>query len=158
MAEKAVVHRAGEGPAFWMLGGLYEVLLSSDETNGASTVMQMTMPAGMGPPPHIHHGVSETVYVVDGTLTYQIDGNRIDAGPGSLLRIPTDTLEGFVPKSKVRVLITYEPGGMDRFFAEAGEPAPRREIPPAPTSPPDVDRLARIGARHGVEIKRPQQA
>jgi len=43
-------------------------------------------------------------------------------------------------------------------FAEAGEPAPRREIPPAPTSPPDVDRLARIGARHGVEIKRPQQA
>jgi hypothetical protein len=56
------------------------------------------------------------------------------------------------PTSKARVVITHEPGGMDRFFAEAGEPAPRREIPPAPTSPPDVARLAKIGARYGLEI------
>jgi quercetin dioxygenase-like cupin family protein len=158
MAEKTAVHRAGEGPAFWMLGGLYEVLLSSDETNGAATVIQMTMPAGMGPLPHVHHGVSETVYVVDGTLTYQIDGKKIDGGPGSLFRIPADTLESFEPKSRVRVVITYEPGGMDKFFAEAGEPAQRREIPPAPTSPPDVARLNQIGARHGMEIPSPGRA
>jgi quercetin dioxygenase-like cupin family protein len=158
MAERAVVHRAGEGPAFWMLGGLYEVLLSSDETDGAATVMQMTMPAGMGPPPHIHRGVSETVYVVDGTLTYQIAGERIDAGPGSLFRIPANTLEGFEPRSDVRVVITYEPGGIDKFFAEAGEPAQRREIPPPPASPTDVERLSRIAARHGLELRPPGRA
>lgn len=153
MAERTVAHRAGEGPAFWMLGGLYEVLLSSEETNGAATVMQMTLPPGMGPPPHIHHkGVTETVYVVDGTLTYRIDGKTIEGGPGSVFRIPTDTLESFEPKSRVRVLITYEPGGMEKFFAEAGERAQRREVPPAPTSPPDVARLTKIGAKYGLEI------
>jgi quercetin dioxygenase-like cupin family protein len=155
MAEKAVVHQSGEGKAYWMLGGLYEVLLPSDETNGACTVMQMTMPPGMGPPPHVHRHVTETVYVVDGTLTYQIDGKKIDGGPGSLFRIPADTLERFEPKSRVRVVITYEPGGIEKFFAEAGEPAKRREIPPAPTAPPDVDTLTKIGARYGLEIHAP---
>ncbi len=158
MPEKTIVHKSGEGKAYWMLGGLYEVLLSSDETHGAATVMQMTMPAGMGPPPHVHHNVTETVYVVDGTLRYQFDGKKIDGGPGSLFRIPADTLEGFEPTSKVRVVITYEPGGIEKFFAEAGEPAQRREIPPSPTSPPDVDRLAKIAARHGLEIRAPSRS
>lgn len=153
MAANAVVHRAGEGKAFWMLGGLYEVLLSSDETNGATTIMQMTMPAGMGPPPHIHHGVTETVYVIDGTITYEFDGRKVDGGPGSLFRIPADTRERFLPTSTARVLVTYEPGGIDKFFAEAGEPAERREIPPAPASPPDVERLAKVGARYGLDMQ-----
>ena len=34
---QAIVHKSGEGRAFWMLGGLYEVLLSSDESNGEAT-------------------------------------------------------------------------------------------------------------------------
>jgi hypothetical protein len=140
-----------------MLGGLYEVLLSSAETNGAATVMQMTLPQGMGPPPHAHHkGVTETVYVVEGTLTYQIEGKKMEGGPGSVFRIPADTFETFEPTSRVRVVITYEPGGIDEFFAEAGEPAQRREVPPAPTSPPDVARLTRLGAKYGIEIKAPR--
>lgn len=150
---QAIVHKSGEGRAFWMLGGLYEVLLSSDESNGEATVMQMTMPAGMGPPAHVHRRVVETVYVVEGTLTLHVDGKKIECGPGSLIRIPADKLEHFEPTSKLRVVVTYEPGGIDKFFAEAGEPAQRREIPPAPTSPPDVDRLTKLGARYGLEIQ-----
>ena len=61
--------------------------------------------------------------------------------------------ERFVPTSDTRVLVTYEPGGIDKFFAEAGEPAQRRELPPTPTSPPDVARLAKIGARYGLEMQ-----
>ncbi len=70
---QAIVHKSGEGRAFWMLGGLYEVLLSSDESNGEATVMQMTMPAGMGPPAHVHRRVAETVYVVEGTLALHVE-------------------------------------------------------------------------------------
>jgi quercetin dioxygenase-like cupin family protein len=155
MAQKAIVHKPGDGKAFWMLGGLYEVLLSSDETNGTATIMQMTMPPGMGPPPHIHHGVAETVYVVDGTVTYHVDGQKFEGGPGTLFHIPPDTKERFEPKTRARVVVTYEPGGMEKFFAEAGEPAQRRELPPAPTSPPDVARLTKIGNKHGLEIQPP---
>jgi quercetin dioxygenase-like cupin family protein len=150
---KAIVHKPGEGKAFWMLGGLYEVLLSSDETNGEATVMQMTMPAGMGPPPHVHRGVTETVYVVSGTVTYHIDGQKVDGGAGTIFRIPADTRERFEPKTDAKVVVTYEPGGIDKFFAEAGEPAKRREVPPPPTSPPDVARLTKLGQRYGLEIQ-----
>ena len=129
MSEKTVVHTSGEAQAFWMLGGLYEVLLSSDETNGATTVMQMTIPAGMGPPPHTHPG-SETVYVISGSAHYNIGGEIFEAGPGSLFHIPAGTVENFKPTSTVRVLITYTPGGIDEFFAEAGERAKRYEVPP----------------------------
>ena len=153
-AEKAVVSRPGSGQAFWMLGGLYEVLLSSDETNGEMTIMQMTMPAGMGPPPHTHPG-TETVCVLEGTLKYHIGDRTIEGGPGSLFHVPAGTVERFEPTSDARVLVTYAPGGIERFFAEAGEVAQRREVPPAPTSAPDVERLVEIGARYGMQIQPP---
>jgi len=153
-AEKPVVNQPGTGRAFWMLGGLYEVLLSSDETNGEMTIIQMTMPAGMGPPPHSHAG-PETVYVLEGTLTYHIAGELHEGGPGSLFHIPAGVVENFEPTSTARVLVTYRPGGIERFFAEAGEPALRREIPPAPTAPPDVERLVEIGSRYGLLIQLP---
>jgi len=53
-------------------------------------------------------------------------------------------------------LVTYRPGGIEKFFAEAGEPARRREVPPAPTSPPDIARLVEIGKRHGMDIQPPE--
>jgi quercetin dioxygenase-like cupin family protein len=156
--QKTVVHKAGApGQAFWMLGGLYEVLLSSEESNGAATIMQMTVPAGMGPPAHTHPG-TETVYVVEGTLNYNIDGEQIEAGPGSLFYIPEGTVECFQPTTTVRLLITYAPGGIDKFFAEAGEVALSREVPPPPSGPPDVERLVAIGARHGMLIQPPSGA
>ena len=42
MPAKAVVHKSGDGKAYWMLGGRYEVLLPSDESDGAATITQMT--------------------------------------------------------------------------------------------------------------------
>ena len=155
MADKAIVNTGDQGEAFWMLGGLYEVLLSSDETNGETTIMKMTMPKGMGPPPHTHPG-EETVYVADGTITYHIAGEMFDAGPGSLFHIPRGTVERFEPTSEAQVVVTYRPGGIEKFFAEAGEPARRREVPPAPTSPPDIARLVEIGKRHGMDIQPPE--
>ena len=156
MADKAIVNTGGQGEAFWMLGGLYEVLLSSDQTNGETTIMRMTVPKGMGPPAHTHPG-EETVYVADGTITYHIAGEMFDGGPGSLFHLPRGTVERFEPTSQAQVVVTYRPGGIEKFFAEAGEPARRREVPPAPTSPPDIARLVEIGRRHGMDIQPPEE-
>jgi quercetin dioxygenase-like cupin family protein len=157
MAGESVVRKPGEGTAFWMLGGLYEVKASSDETGGEMTVMQMTMPAGLGPPPHTHPG-TESVYVLDGNLRYHIAGETFEGGPGSFFHIPQGVLENFEPVTDCRVLVVYTPGGIESFFAEAGEPAERREVPPAPTEPPDIDRLIAIGRKYGMEIEAPATA
>jgi quercetin dioxygenase-like cupin family protein len=147
-----------EGKAYWMLGGLYEVKVAAAETGGAMTIMEMTMPAGMGPPPHRHPG-AESVYVLEGRIRYQIDGETFDGAPGSCFHIPQGTLENFEPVEASRLLVIYSPPGtIEEFFAEAGEPAERREVPPAPTAPPDIDRLVAIGEKHGMEIARPAAA
>lgn len=154
MSGKAVVSGVGRGRAIWMLGGLYEVLVSGDETNGKTTVMHFTIPVGAAPPLHRHDG-DETVFVLEGTLNYHIGGETFEGGPGSVFHIPAGTEENFEPTSMVKLVVHYEPGGIDRFFTAAGEPARTREIPPAPTAPPDIERLAQIGAAHGLHLVPP---
>jgi quercetin dioxygenase-like cupin family protein len=152
VADKTVVRKQGEGKALWMLGGLYEVKAASDETGGALTIMEMTLPEGMGPPPHTHPG-AEAVYVLEGKLRYHIGGETVEGGPGSFFYIPGGTLERFEPTEQVRVLVIYAPGGIDEFFAEAGEEAGQRELPPESEGPPDFDRLAAIGERYGIHME-----
>ncbi|WP_165372461.1 cupin domain-containing protein [Nocardioides iriomotensis] len=151
---KTVVRTEAKGDAYWMLGGLYEVLASSEDTEGTATVMQMTVPVASGPPPHTHPG-SESVYVVEGTARVHVNGESHDAGPGAFFHFPAGTLETFEPTSTVKLLITYQPGGIEHFFAEAGERAPRRELPPPPDTPPDLARLVEIGERYGMQIQVP---
>lgn len=44
---------------------------------------------------------------------------------------------------------------MEKFFAEAGEPAERHELPPPSATPPDFERLMRVAEKHGLRIKAP---
>lgn len=153
--EGTVVRKAGEGSAVWMLGGLYETRLSGADTGDALTVMEFTIPVGMGPPPHIHDQ-DEMVYILEGTARYHIGDQITEVGPGSVLFIPRGTEETFEPTTTLRMIGVYHPGGMDRFFAEAGEPAARREIPPAPTAPPDIERMGAIAAKYGLQLLPPE--
>jgi quercetin dioxygenase-like cupin family protein len=157
MAGKTVVRQPGEGEAFWMLGGLYEIKASSDETDDQATIVEMRVPAGSGPPPHTHPG-GEAVYVLEGTVRYHIEDEVFEGGPGSFFYMPEGTWENFEPTSEIHLLVIYTPGGVEKFFAEAGEPAQRREIPPPMSEPPDVERIIAIGEKHGMKLKAPQQA
>jgi quercetin dioxygenase-like cupin family protein len=156
MAKSSVVRNQGEGKAYWMLGGLYEQKVGSDETGGAMTLMEMTIPPGNGPPPHTHP-CDETVYVLAGTLQYNIEGEKFEGRPGSVFRIPAGTVENFEPtgNTNLRVLVAYTPGGIENFFAEAGEVAQKRELPPQSATPPDLERIAAIGSKHGMDIQPP---
>ena len=156
MAEKTVMRKPGEGDAIWMLDSLYEVKTSSDETDGTLTAMEMTIPPGMGPPPHTHQG-GESVYVLEGQVLYHIGGKDYEGGPGSFFHVPAGTEENFEPAGDrpVRLLVLYTPGGIEKFFAEAGEPAQRRELPPRSQTPPDLERIVRIAEKHGMSIKVP---
>ena len=152
MAAKTAVSRQGEGDALWMLGGLYEVKVTSDETGDALTAIQFTIPEGGGPPPHVHN-CTELVYVAEGRARFHADGETFEAGPGTLLHFPAGTEETFEPIGQVKLVTVYAPGGMDRFFKEYGEPAERREVPPPMEGPPDLERLNAIAEKHGLELR-----
>lgn len=157
MASKKVVRKPGEGEPVWMLGGFYEVKATSEETGGGLTCIEMTIPLGASPPPHTHPG-GEAVYVLEGTLRYHIGDETVEGGPGSFFFLPEGTREWFEPTSMLRVLAIYTPGGIDKFFTEAGEPAQAREVPPPATEPPDLERITAIAARYGMQIEPPPEA
>ncbi len=48
-----------------------------------------TLPAHrQGPPLHIHHLEDEEVVITAGTLSAELDGRRLTAGPGGTVRLP----------------------------------------------------------------------
>jgi quercetin dioxygenase-like cupin family protein len=154
MARDAIARKGDEGAAYWLLGGLYEVLAADNETDGAYTLMRITTPAGTGSPPHTHPG-AEALYVVAGELTVHIEDDTVAAGPGASFYFPAGTREWFEATTTATVLATYLPGGIDRFFAEVGEPALTRGLPPVGEAPPDFERIVATAARYGMDIQPP---
>lgn len=154
MSTTPVARKGDEGAAYWLLGGLYEVIVSGEETGGAMTVMRMTAPAGTGAPPHTHPG-AEALYVLAGEITVHIGDDAVVAGPGSSFFFPAGTREFFEANTDATVLATYLPGGVDKFFAEVGEQALSRTIPPPSDEPPDFERIITVAAAYGMNIEAP---
>ena len=146
MAEP-VIRPPGEGDAWWLLGGLFDVKVATPEL----TAVEVHLRAGAGPPPHTHPG-GESVYVLAGRIRYHIGGEPHEGGPGAFFHVPEGTPENFEPVEDSRLLVIYTPGGIEGFIQEAGERAPRRELPPPPAERPDLGRLVEIGRRHGMNL------
>jgi hypothetical protein len=70
---------------------------------------------------------------------------------------PAGTREWFEVTTQATVLVTYTPGGIDKFFAEVGEPASTRTLPPPSDQAPDFERIIRVAAQHGMNIEAPPQ-
>ncbi len=145
----------GGGESVWLVGDLIEVKLSAQDTGGAYSMIEETTPPGGGPPPHLHRDEDEALYVLEGEVEFLLGEDTIPAGVGTCVHIPRGTLHTFknVGTSPSRVLAVLTPGGFERFFLEAGEPA--TEGSSAPEGPPDVGRIVEIGRRYGLEIPPP---
>lgn len=85
------------------------------------------------PVPHYHEGWEETVYGIDGVVTYMIGGQRCDIEPGGSAFVPRGVVHGFSnPTDKVaKCLCILTPGVLGpEYFRElaavisAGKPDP----------------------------------
>lgn len=153
MTGTTVARKAGESTALWVLGGLYEVKVSSEESGGACTVMEFTIPPGYGPPPH-SHDCAEIVYVIEGKATFHIGDETVEGTAGAVFYFAPGTRETFEPEGgPMRALVTYLPGGgIDKFFREIGEPALSRTIPPPSETAPDFPAIVAAGEKYGLHI------
>ena len=167
MESRAEIQRAGaayvgpgEGRAVWVLGGqLLTLKVTAEQTGGAYSLFEDTVPPQHGTPPHIHHREDESFYVVEGEFEFSRDGETIRAGAGSLVYVPRGSLHAFknVGEGRGRLLLSQTPGGLhERFFEEVGEEATDRTTPPIVTEPPDLPALVAVAAKYGTEMAAPQ--
>ena len=147
----------GEGRAVWVLGGqLLTYKVTAEQTGGAYSLFEDTVPPKGGAPPHIHHREDESFYVVEGEFEFFRDGETIRAGAGSLVYVPRGSLHAFenVGEGRGRLLLSQTPGGLhERFFEEVGEEATDRVTPP--TGAPDLHSLVAVAAKYGTEVPLP---
>jgi quercetin dioxygenase-like cupin family protein len=135
----------------WFIADLADVL-----AEGEHTVIEMFAPPGDQPPLHVHRDDDEGSYVLDGEVTFWAGDEERLLRSGDFAFGPkgvphTYRVTGDEP---ARILVTSSSGAFAAFVQAYGEPAPRRELPVL-EGPPDVERLARLAAEHGIELLGP---
>ena len=143
------------GDSVWLVGDRITVKLASEDTGGVYSVAEEISPPQGGPPPHTHSQEDETLYVLEGEVEFLLGEDTIPAGAGSCIYVPRGALHTFknVGTLPSRVLVVLSPGGFEKFFLEAGEPAPEGSSPPE--GEPDVGRIVELGQKYGLEIPPP---
>jgi hypothetical protein len=119
-------------------------------------VTECLAPQGHGSPLHIHRREDEWFYVMEGTLTFWVGGEVIEAPAGAFVYGPRDVPHTFlVSSSEARFLLVTEPGGFESFVRLVGEPAESLTIPPPQAPPDDPAPLVAAAAGYGIEIVGP---
>jgi mannose-6-phosphate isomerase-like protein (cupin superfamily) len=143
-AAEVLLGRAGESPAYWYRAVLWNVLMSADQTLGEFTLLEQIIPAGAGPPAHVHERQAEGFYVLSGELELVVGLNDevMRAEPGSAVWVPKSTRHSFrvVSDEDARLLNFYAPGGFDDHLPFYGVEATAQTLPPADLGVSVLDR------------------
>ncbi|WP_101951519.1 cupin domain-containing protein [Mycobacterium sp. 3519A] len=141
---QVLLGRAGESPAYWYRGVLWDVLMSADQTLGEFTFIEQIIPAGAGPPAHVHERQAEGFYLLSGEVEFVVgpDDEVVRAEPGAAVWVPKSTRHAFrvVSEEDARVLNFYTPGGFDDHLPYYGAQATARSLPPADLGVSELDR------------------
>ena len=132
------------------IGGLAIRFLLEDEALGGSVaVFEFDVAAGARVPgAHSHDGYEETIYGLEGVLTWTLDGQQTDVGPGDVLCIPQGVVHRFDNDHEVnaKMLAIITPGILSpNYFREMAA-----VIKAATGGPPDPAALAEVMRRYGL--------
>jgi quercetin dioxygenase-like cupin family protein len=121
--------------------------LASGDTSGAVAMFEFTVPAGARVPiPHSHRNFDETIYGLEGVLTFTVEGKAMDLEPGDSCYIPRGAVHGFnntrPAAAKALAIVTPALLGPEYFqdmaaIVNAG-------------GPPDVEKLKAAMLKHGL--------
>jgi len=129
------------------LGCQYTITVDRQDSGGIVGMIDATVPAGEGPPIHIHHNEDEVIHVLAGEYQFWLDGAISRAGPGGSVFLPRGVPHTFriIGQMPGRNLAVLTPGGFETFFADAV--AHDLRLPPDPAT------LATLSERYGIEFR-----
>ena len=143
-----------EGRTIAVVGDVYRFLATGDDTNGKYALWEAIVPPGGGPPPHVHSREEEGFYVLDGEITFTVDGKRVVAKAGTFANMPVGTPHSFRNESDrpARMLISVAPAGLEQMFFEVGVPLAEGATTASPPTKDEIERLLAIAPSYGIQI------
>ena len=125
-------------------------LITAENSSGSIAAFELIVPAAqrLSAPAHSHDHYEETIYGIEGVLTWTVDGKPIDVGPGQALCIPRGAIHRFDNNGSrdVKALCVITPAAIGpQYFRESAE-----VINAAGGGPPDRAKMVEIMRRHGL--------
>lgn len=154
MGGTPTINTPPQGRTIAVVGDVYRFLATGNETDGKYALWEATVPPGGGPPPHVHSREEEGFYVLDGEITFAVNGERVVAGAGTFANMPVGTPHSFRNESDrpARMLISVAPAGLESMFFEVGVPlAEGATTAPTPTKD-EIERLLAVAPGYGITI------
>jgi len=95
-----------------------KILLTTEATGGAISVLMAWHKPDEGPPDHVHFDQEEIFFILEGTYELTVDGQTTTAGAGTIVFIPRNVVHRFtnVGDTTARMLDWSLPGGQDHYF------------------------------------------
>jgi quercetin dioxygenase-like cupin family protein len=142
---RALVLRHGEGTEVAARGSAMVFKALAETTAGSFSLMERVLPPGGRPPPrHVHPDCIEAFYLLQGTLDFWLDDDRVSVSDGGFVLVPGGVAHSFVNSSQVasRVLILHSPA-LDGYFRGLHELWLQ-------DNPPTVQQEQDLMRRHGL--------
>ena len=133
-------------------------LLTGDDSNGSMSVFELFVPAGhkLPAPAHKNDAYEETLYGIEGVLTWTVDGTPVEVGPGQALCIPRGAVHRFdnLATKDAKQLVVISPAILGpAYFRESAE-----VIGAAGGGSPDREKMIEVFRRHGMTVAAPPTA
>jgi quercetin dioxygenase-like cupin family protein len=124
-------------------------LVEAADSNGSASVFECFVPAeSKMPAPHSHDAFEETIYGLEGTTTWTVDGRTLDVRPGKAFCVPRGAVHVFDNHGAedAKFLAIATPGLMTPdYFREIHE-----VLAATLGGPPDMAKVAEVMRRHGL--------
>ncbi len=132
-----------------------DFLLEAADTGGSLAMFEFAVPVGAKVPlPHYHEHYDETVYGVEGVITFTVEGKPIDIAPGESLFIPRGAVHGFnnFRQENAKALAVVTPALIGpNFFQECADIVNAG-------GPPDIEKMKAVLLKYGLVPEIPKAA
>jgi len=146
----------GDGRAHLLLGQVGRALASTEETNGAMSVMTALGPAGRPIPLHVHEKEHDYFLCVRGRIQVWADGESRILNPGDVASVPAGVAHAYQFHGHYSQFMgPIAPAGWDRFFDFTGSPYEGPAYPQVDPSPPPFDKFGAAQAKFAMKYLPP---
>jgi len=158
MPHQPSLRRPTEGRTVAVVGDVYRFLATGEDTNGKYALWEALVPPGGGPPPHVHSREEEGFFILEGEITFTINGERVAAKAGMFTNMPVGTPHSFKNESgkPAKMLISVAPAGLEKMFFEVGVPLAEGATTALPPTNAEIERLLAVAPGYGIEISLPK--
>ncbi len=145
--------------ATWTGGRLTIIHHAPEPGSESASLLEARMSPGQGPKAFMHERSDTLYHLLEGSMTFQIDGAITALRPGGTVFVPRGVAHTYRVDgdTEARLLMVGTPGGpWADYFRAIGQPATSLTLPPADFTPLPMDAVLRAAVANGLHFVGPR--